>query len=120
MIISKAQVEAAQLVMGLDGQELCAANISEAYRNLARKHHPDVGGDASQFVALDRAKCLLLHWISQAPATRPVSYRKPDCPNCKGLGRILIRRHFGGVLPIMCGRCKGSGDAQWEADNSDT
>lgn len=120
MIISKAMVEQAQTVLGLEGLPLTLDSVKVAYRTLAKKHHPDVGGDPQQFAAVDRAKCLLEEWLVKNPIQHVAEQMlKEDCPNCKGKGRIVIRKHFG-QMTITCGRCKGSGDANWDEDLQDT
>jgi DnaJ-class molecular chaperone len=93
-------------------------DVVAAYRNLAKECHPDKGGDIAKFTEIDRAKCILLKWL-ETPASQEVVFVKPDCPNCKGIGRIKIRKGFG-ILTITCGRCQGSGDADWDADVQDT
>jgi hypothetical protein len=42
-------------LLELEGQELTPAKAKAAYRRLAKKHHPDAGGDAALFAELDAA-----------------------------------------------------------------
>lgn len=120
MILSREQVEQAQIIMGLHGQPICRDTVTAAYRLLAKKVHPDAGGDAAQFAALDRAKHLLLAYIEKAGSEAPSgSYKHEECPACKGKGYVALRRHFG-TLSIVCNRCRGSGDARWEPDKVET
>ena len=48
-------------ILGLPkGVELTTKAISDAYKSLARKHHPDAGGDASKFQRITEAKDRLM------------------------------------------------------------
>ena len=48
---------AAREILGLpNATDLTAKAIGEAYKSLARKHHPDAGGDADQFQRITEAK----------------------------------------------------------------
>ena len=118
MIFNRKEVEAAEQLLLLE-PGYTADNVSAEFKRLAKEHHPDMPtGNAAMFVALDRAKHLLhKHLESGPPAGKPF-YKRPDCPNCAGKGRLMFRRGFA-QIPITCGRCKGSGDAAWESDNMD-
>lgn len=117
-MVTKQQVEDAQKVLGIDGTPLTREAIKIAYRALAKKHHPDAGGDAAQFAQVDRAKCILELWLDRQPK-EPRDWRVEACPACDGKGRVVVRKGFA-QMTITCGRCKGSGDAQWDADVVDT
>lgn len=120
MIIKLDDILSAQKLLGLEGYPLQEGSIKDAYRKLAKLHHPDAGGDPAQFAAIDRAKHLLLEQLKRTEALKPREVlQKADCPNCKGMGRVVIRRGFG-RMTITCGRCKGSGDANWDEDIMDT
>lgn len=114
MIIKNEDVESAVTLLGITGYPLTAENVNNAYRKLAKEHHPDTGGDMGKFVAVDRAKHILLEHLKRSKATQP-KWTKPDCPNCGGKGRVMLRRGFA-TMTVTCGRCKGSGDADWDAD----
>lgn len=51
-------------LLELDGQELTPATAKAAYRRLAKKHHPDVGGDAALFAELDAAYKRLMRCLA--------------------------------------------------------
>lgn len=117
-MLTKQMVEDAQKLLGLDGVPLTEDNIKLAFRTVAKTAHPDAGGEAAQFAAADKAKCILLEWLKKAPD--PVAqFMREDCPNCRGTGSVTIPRGFG-RLRIMCGRCKGTGDAGLDVDVQDT
>ena len=56
-------------VLGVD-QRADSDTIRRAYRELARKHHPDFGGDTRQMVSINRA------WHVLGDPTRRASYNR--------------------------------------------
>jgi hypothetical protein len=99
-------------------EELTERQIRDWANTAYKAHHPDYGGDAAKFIEADRAKHILYEWLQRKPkVSRP--YIRVDCTNCDGKGYIYLRKGFG-RMRIMCGRCKGSGDAQWDADVAET
>ena len=54
--------------------------ITDAYRRLARLHHPDRGGDAEKFCEVRKAYETLL--------------KSGKCPTCNGTGTVSTRRGF--------------------------
>jgi DnaJ-class molecular chaperone len=118
MISESMAREACEKLMLVWGEAWGEDGIAAAYRRLAKSAHPDAGGDAAEFVALDRAKCILLQWLKTKPRKIEV-LMKEDCPNCKGKGRVVIRKRFGSMT-ITCGRCYGTGDANYDMDIQDT
>jgi DnaJ-class molecular chaperone len=120
VIIKREDVLASQALLGIEGIPLDEDSVRCAYRTLAKKHHPDAGGDAAQFAAIDRAKHLLLAQIKRLATAQPQPVlQKEDCANCGGRGRVVIRKGFA-TMTITCNRCKGSGDMAWDEDTYDT
>lgn len=117
MITAKMAADARAL-LGLVDVTLTEDTVKQAFREAAKTAHPDAGGDGAAFANIDRAKCILLEFLKRNPEPA-APYKREDCPNCGGSGRIRIRRGFG-VLTIVCGRCKGSGDAQYDVDVQDS
>lgn len=73
-------------------------DIKARWRELAKIHHPDVGGDAAEFERYQkayRAAC------DEASAQRL-------CPECKGVGRVLMSRGFSNIT-LSCHACGGTG-----------
>lgn len=93
--------------------------VKEAYRAVAKKTHPDKGGDAVAFANADRAKHLLLQWLKQAVAKAApkveAGHFGKKCGMCNGEGRRRINRGFHSMT-MVCGTCHGTGDAQFEPD----
>lgn len=53
--------DAARKIMGFKpGQALTADQVKKRYRELAKKHHPDRGGDLAKMVAINRANDALM------------------------------------------------------------
>jgi hypothetical protein len=102
----------AEAIVPLEGRNL--TEITGAYRAAVKYTHPDRGGKMVDFVAVDRAKHLLAKWLERKPAA-DTTFRKVNCAPCGGRGRVTIRRGFASMT-IVCGRCRGSGDAQYEPD----
>lgn len=117
-MITKQMAAEARITLGLEDVVLTEENVKQAFRSKSKTAHPDAGGSDAAFANVDRAKCILLEFLKRSPDPI-VEYKRENCPNCAGSGRIRIRRGFG-VLTIVCGRCKGSGDAQYDVDVQDT
>lgn len=103
------------LGLALD-DNLTMDHVKAIYRDLVKLHHPDKGGDMKRFVEIDRAKCVLELWFKRQPP-EDTTFKLEKCAICNGIGRVTIRRGFASMT-IVCGRCRGSGDAQYEADIS--
>lgn len=115
MIISRQKAEEACETLGwgrevLDG-ELTAAGVSAQFRTAAQKAHPDAGGTMEEFVAVDRAKHILLAWVERVAVAQSPELRHggdAPCPRCSGKGTITLRKGFG-TMPASCPTCRGSG-----------
>lgn len=55
-------------VLGLPAGETTKAEIDTAYRALARKHHPDFGGDSVLMARINRARAIALAVLEKADA----------------------------------------------------
>lgn len=121
MIVTRAMVDQSIVILGLEGMPITTDTVKAAYRKLAKTAHPDVGGSAEQFAAADRARAILELHLAKVGVNSGVAQPmiKNDCPNCKGRGRVTVRRHWTSIT-ITCGRCKGSGDANWDEDIQDS
>lgn len=102
--------EAAQTLGGLDLASLSEPVLNKVYKDLAKRLHPDVGGDMRQFIEMDKAKCILALWLKRPQAT-PVdtSISSDKCLQCNGTGRRTLRRGFSSMT-MVCGSCRGSGE----------
>lgn len=110
MIVTQQMAEKAaeQLDLGLFG--LSEASVRIAFREAAKRMHPDKGGTMDEFVQLDRAKEVLLRWINR-PMAEPVdpAIASDKCQPCKGTGRRVLRRGFRSMT-MVCGSCRGTGE----------
>lgn len=118
MIVTRAKAEEAAGVLLLDlNDNVQDYNVVAAYRYLARKAHPDMpGGNVEAFARVDWAKQVLLAWLARD--TSVVQLRKEDCTNCLGTGRVKIMHGFK-TMQVLCGMCKGSGDAQLDKEKEE-
>jgi DnaJ-class molecular chaperone len=113
-------VEESISILGMAGMPLTPETVKAAFRTIAKTAHPDVGGSIEQFAAADRARAILEIHLSRTE-TKGIAQPmvRNDCPNWKGKGRVVVRRHFAN-LTITCGRCHGTGDADLDIDVQDT
>lgn len=73
--------------------------VKRAWRQLAMTHHPDRGGDPSEF---DRLRKLYDEALAVAEAPKP-------CATCNGSGKVR-RAHGWTSIELACSRCGGSGE----------
>jgi hypothetical protein len=115
VIVSRKMAEEACETLGwgketLSGDGPTTSGINAQFRTAAGAAHPDKGGTAEAFVALDRARHVLLAWLErQAEAPAPSHGGAAECPRCHGAGRIMMHR---GVrqMPMQCPACQGNGE----------
>lgn len=107
-----AEESAAVYSFSLEG--LTTELVLAAYRAKAKDAHPDAGGSAEAFAAVDRAKYVLLSWLERqardgAGAVPHGGVTK--CQRCDGKGYVeLLTRSFGGRLRKQCPGCHGNGE----------
>lgn len=84
--------------------------IKAAHRTLARKHHPDLGGDAAECARVNIA------WdVLSDPKRRRIydvllkATRAPACPTCKGTGSVSVQVGFKKRTTKVCPACLGVG-----------
>jgi len=79
-----------------------ADEIRAHFRRLAKVHHPDKGGDAQQFQALqERFRAAI--GAADAPPLLGA------CPACNGTGRTTTLAGFYSIK-LACGECGGAGE----------
>lgn len=92
--------------------------VRDAYRQAAKAAHPDKGGTAEAFAAVDRAKHVLLAWLGRP---QPVSqdHKKKPCDYCGGNGHVYTAGRAPGSAGLRrtCPKCRGSGDADIDLHN---
>jgi len=114
VIISRKQAEAAAVTLGIGLAGLTESDVQAAYRGRARETHPDVTGDAAAFVEVDRSKHVLINWLQRQPDAAPHPL-VGGCSGCDGTGFVRMRgASFGSSLRRQCGKCKGTGDTNYE------
>lgn len=94
--------------------------INEQYRRAARRCHPDLGGKPQEFVAVDRAKHVLLGWLARQPEAAAKALQPRRCPDCEGKGYIKRHRGFTAALRVQCAKCKGHGELDVEEEKTNT
>lgn len=89
-----------------------AASVQVAYRYAAKNAHPDAGGTAEQFAAVDRAKHVLLAWLEKK--ARPVTPGAgTKCQRCAGKGHVELQKAWR-TMRVQCPTCRGTGDLDSE------
>lgn len=91
--------------------------VKEAYRSRCRETHPDMGGTAEAFAAVDRAKHILLKWLERDPEPK-VAGAGQVCDRCDGRGYIESRRAWRS-MKMQCPKCRGTGDLDSEHEKGD-
>lgn len=86
--------------------------IHNNYMELAKKCHPDVGGDANEMAAVNEA------WLVLRDAGRRKAFDKRlnlltklkahKCVDCKGTGRVTVGKGLRSMAK-RCAACGGSG-----------
>ena len=85
--------------LGLDYGTATEDKIKAKYKELARVHHPDVGGNEETFRELCHTYRLALYELT-----------KRRCARCQGTGSTWIMRGVSSVKQ-RCTKCTGSGHA---------
>jgi len=73
--------------------------VKAKWKSLASEHHPDKGGDATQFHKMHQAYKQALRIASQPK----------KCPACGGTGKRKETHGFN-TIEISCRFCKGTGE----------
>lgn len=100
---------------GLAGLDMESAK--QMYRDAARRSHPDAGGKAEDFAAVDRAKHVLLEWLKREPEARPI-HKPTVCYRCDGKGFVTQQRAWRSMR-VQCPECRGAGDLDTVHDGGD-
>lgn len=120
MMVNEKDARAAAEELGLSwGSSIIdIGGVTAAYRARAAQTHPDRGGDAAEFVKVDRAKHVLLAWLAK-PKVASVTQRKRPCDYCNGAGHVYQQGSRPGSqgLRRTCPKCSGSGDADIDLHN---
>lgn len=91
-----------------------APSVQVAFKAAAKNTHPDKGGTAEQFAAVDRAKCILLVWLEKREKRPPVTTGAGTvCTQCGGKGFVLSQRAWR-AMRVQCPTCRGTGDLDSE------
>lgn len=101
-------VRASAETLGVDPDTATREEITTAYRELAKLHHPDAGGDREKFLGLGVAKDALLHHIGRRAAQSTLPDGRAPCARCGGKGTVESRRAWR-TMVVRCPVCKGTG-----------
>ena len=83
--------------LGLDALTATIDDVHRRFKQLARVHHPDVGGSPDAFNKLSKTRDDALYEIGQRTI--------PVCPTCDGAGTVLSTFGFT-TLRRKCGDCR--------------
>lgn len=103
--------------------EVTEAIVKDRYRYCCKFVHPDMPtGNIKDFASVDRAKHLLLEWLSKQNGPKPKVGEPVRCNHCLGNGYVVRKGQRGfkvTSLRVQCDRCKGSGEEGVEHDRGD-
>lgn len=80
--------------------------IRAAYYDLARVHHPDMGGDPGFFTDIVHAYAVLSDPKERKRYDGALDLAKARCSRCSGTGRTYSARTG---KPSKCTKCQGAG-----------
>ena len=83
------------------------SEIHTAYKELAWKLHPDLGGDTQKFASVNEAYWELTRNRKNYDALLALTRKK--CETCEGTGIIQQRKGFKIISESECADCKGRG-----------
>lgn len=120
LLIAHADVteEALHLLEKRDIATLADVEVNAAFRVAATRAHPDKGGDTEGFVALDRAKHVLLNWLARQGDRGAEPPHGKLCGVCAGKGYVESRRAWR-TLKLQCTKCRGTGGEDVEHEKGD-
>lgn len=119
MIVTRKMAEEAAALLGVGLEGATPEIARDAYYAAAKAAHPDAGGDAEAFAAVDRAKHVLLEWLRrQADAPLPTPGAGQTCDKCGGAGHVMIQRAWK-AMRVQCPRCRGTGCLDTEHEKGD-
>ena len=87
--------------------------VSYTWRMMAARLHPDVGGNASTFMAVKDAKDALVDYLqAESPAAPKPRGKAGQCAACDGAGTVLVSSGKLGAkgLRKRCAPCGGTGE----------
>lgn len=118
MIITRKMAEEAAHVLRISLDIVDRTSLKIAYRACARATHPDHGGTAAAFAAVDHSKQVLEEWLA-AKHAKPINVPHGDpCPHCKAVGSVFVQRAFR-QLRVQCPACRGTGEMFVEQEKGD-
>lgn len=91
-----------------------AEELSEAFKELARKHHPDAQVGKKRPSKVSFADISAAYSTLKDPAKRrqydaELALLNEPCPTCKGAGKTFRSKGFTGRVETTCTKCNGSG-----------
>lgn len=95
-------------VLGV-GRRSTHLEIKRAYLELAKKNHPDIGGDAAVMAQITEANGVLGDKERRKAYDAAVDLLSRPCGFCKGEGRIFKTKGFTQRIAIICKQCDGTG-----------
>ena len=85
------------------------AELKDRYRHLARKAHPDMGGDAEQFTAITEAGQTLTEKGRRSSYDDMLRLLNRPCEKCDGRGVLYVQVSFTNTIAQRCAACNGEG-----------
>jgi DnaJ-class molecular chaperone len=95
-------------VLGV-GPKATDREIRDNYYELARRTHPDMGGDEAQFAVISEAWATLRNRELRKTYDARRKFLSRPCPTCKGEGRTYKTIGFTRRQATVCKACGGTG-----------
>lgn len=83
--------------------------LRNRYRELTRKHHPDIGGDAAFFAEVTEAGSTLCDPDRRRDYDRRMTILMDPCPKCAGEGVTRTQVSITSITTRRCAVCQGAG-----------
>lgn len=85
--------------------------IAARYRDLARLHHPDAGGDGCLFAKLAEAWAVIGDKALRKAYDKELRFTRTPCSRCAGTGVTYVHMSYNQGQKTSCKTCGGVGFA---------
>lgn len=90
-------------------KQMTQEEVKAVYIKLARKHHPDMGGNKDKFSAITGAYRLISNKEELKKFMLQMQGVGKECVMCAGKGATFKQRSLTSRVATACNNCEGSG-----------